>query len=68
MEADSMLIEGLWSATLDTGEKERIIRVLADRPSPDARQALDTLAKKRFTFSAKTRQLRSAARQALEAR
>jgi HEAT repeat protein len=67
-EADSMLIEGLWSATLDTDEKERIIRVLGDRPSADAQQALDTLARKRFTFSAKTRQLRSAAREALGAR
>jgi HEAT repeat protein len=66
-ESDSLLIGALWSANLDTEEKERVIRVLGDRSSGDARQALDSLAKKRFTLSAKTRQLRSAARAALEA-
>jgi HEAT repeat protein len=67
-DADSILIEGLGSPTLDTDEKQRIIRVLADRPSADARQALDELANKRFTFSTKTRLLRSAAREALGSR
>ena len=64
-EADSLLIGALWSAHLDTDEKERIIRVLGERPSGDARQALESLAKRRFAFSAKVRQLRSAAREAL---
>ncbi len=67
-ESDSLLIGALWSTNLDTEEKERVIRVLGDRPSGDARQALENLAKKRFTFSAKARQLRSVAREALEAR
>ena len=66
-ESDSLLIGALWSTTLDTEEKERVIRVLGDRSSSDARQALDSLAKKRFAWSAKARQLRSAARAALEA-
>lgn len=67
-EADSLLIGGLWSTTLDTDEKERIIRVLGERPSSDAQRALESVAKKRFAISAKVRQLRSAAREALEAR
>ncbi len=67
-ESDSLLIGALWSTNLDTEEKERVIRVLGDRPSGDARQALENLARKRFTFSAKARQLRSVAREALEAR
>jgi len=66
-EADSLLIGALWSANTDTDEKERIVRVLGDRASSDARQALETLANKRFALSAKIRQLRSAAREALEA-
>ena len=66
-ESDSLLIGALWSTTLDTEEKERVVRVLGDRSSSDARQALDSLAKKRFVLSAKARQLRSAARAALEA-
>lgn len=67
VEADALLIGALWSANVDTDEKERVIRVLGDRPSSDARQALENLAKKRFAFSAKARQLRSAAREAMEA-
>ncbi len=66
-DSDSLLIRALWSTTLDTEEKERVIRVLGDRSSSDARQALDSLAKKRFALSAKARHLRSAARAALEA-
>ena len=62
-----MLIGALNSAHLDPEEKERIIRVLGERPSGDARQALESLAKKRFALSAKVRQLRSAARHALGA-
>jgi hypothetical protein len=67
VEADALLIGALWSVNVDTDEKERVIRVLGDRPSSDARQALENLAKKRFAFSAKARQLRSAAREAMEA-
>ena len=67
-ESDSLLIQALWSANLDTAEKERVVRVLGERPSSDARHALDALAKKKFTLSAKTRQLRSAARDALGAK
>ncbi|MDH3261633.1 MAG: HEAT repeat domain-containing protein [Acidimicrobiia bacterium] len=66
-ESDSLLIGALWSAHLDTDEKERIIRVLGERPSNDAQQAIESMARKRFTLSAKVRQLRSAAREALEA-
>lgn len=64
-EADSLLIQALWSATVETTEKERVIRVLGDRPGRDARDALESIAKKRFTLSAKVRQLRAAARDAL---
>ena len=66
-ESDSLLIGALWSANLVTDEKERVIRVLGERSSSDARQAVESLAKKRFTFSAKVRQLRVAAREVLEA-
>jgi hypothetical protein len=66
-ESDSLLIEALWSSNLDTDEKGRVVRVLGERPSGDARQALEALAKKRFALSAKARQLRSAAREALGA-
>jgi hypothetical protein len=61
------LIGALWSANLDTDEKERVVRVLGERSSSDARQAVEALAKKRFVISAKARQLRAAAREALEA-
>ena len=66
-ESDSLLIGALWSANLDTDEKERVVRVLGERQSSDARQAIESLAKKRFTLSAKVRQLRSTAREVLEA-
>jgi HEAT repeat protein len=66
-ESDSLLIGALWSGNLDTDEKERIVRVLGERSSSDARQAVEALAKKRFTLSAKVRQLRAAARDVLEA-
>ncbi|MGZ8784280.1 MAG: HEAT repeat domain-containing protein [Acidimicrobiia bacterium] len=66
-ESDSLLIGALWSANLDTDEKERVVRVLGERSSSDARQAVEALAKKRFVISAKARQLRAAAREALEA-
>lgn len=66
-EADSLLIGALWSPDLDTAEKERVVRVLGERPSGDARQAIEALAKKRFTLSAKVRQLRTAAREVLAA-
>lgn len=64
-EADSLLVQALWASSLDTDEKERVVRVLGERSSSDARQALEALAKKRFALSAKARQLRSAAREAL---
>ncbi len=66
-ESDSLLIEALWAPNLGTDEKERVVRVLSERPSSDARRAIEALAKKRFALSAKVRQLRAAARDALEA-
>jgi len=65
-EADSLLIGALWAPNLDTDEKERVIRVLGERPSNDVRLALETIAGKRFTLSARVRQLRAAAREVLE--
>ena len=64
-ESDTLLIEALWSANLDALEKERVVRVLGERTSGDARQALEALARKKFALSARVRQLRSAAREVL---
>ena len=64
-ESDTLLIEALWSANLDAVEKERVVRVLGERTSGDARQALEALARKKFALSARVRQLRSAAREVL---
>lgn len=64
-EADSLLAGALSSSSLDIEEKERVIRVLGDRNSDEARAVLTELAGKRFALSAKVRQLRRMAREVI---
>lgn len=62
-----LLEEGL-EARLDVADKRRLMDALVDIGTPSALAPVESLAKKRFVFGAAARQLRDAARDALERR
>ena len=66
-DAESHLIEGL-SGRLSATEKEQIIRHLGERGGPRSEEVLRATAQRKFVLTGRGRALRSAARQALEAR
>ena len=64
--AERLLVGALERRSLDLSEKQRIVEMLADRPGSSAQEALEELARKRFSFSSATRILRRAAKDALK--
>jgi hypothetical protein len=64
--SERLLVGALERRSLDLAEKQRVVELLAERHSSTARDALEQLARKRFTFSSSTRMLRRLARDALK--
>ena len=64
--AERLLVGALERRSLDLSEKQRIVEMLAERPGSSAQEALEELARKRFSFSSSTRTLRRAAKDALK--
>ena len=64
--AERLLVGALDRRSLDLSEKQRVVELLGERPGSAARDALEQLARKRFTFSSSTRILRRSAKDALK--
>jgi HEAT repeat protein len=65
-EAEEILVESISSTKLTVAQRSRAIELLGRQPTDDTRALLERLAGRRIALTATARQIRAAARKALE--